>query len=367
VVSLGRLARVTGALAALIGGAFAGSARADALPIFAHRYGFSCQACHTIVPHLNAFGRAFFDHGYRIQGLEARPDFPIAVRTNLLYSSNPDPGLPKTIVDEVEGFLGGTAGRHVSYFVEQYFVNGGLPGTTRDAWVAYRPQPFAPRPLVATAGQFTLPLPVDPETFRDTAAHYLVYDQTVGENPFKFFDDKIGASVAYGNPTRGTSGTLAVLQGHDTQSGIPRDGLDAMVDLQHVAGPLSLSAYRYSGSRPLPPVSDQFWRLGFGLTAARGPATFDLVLQNGNDSSYLGLGKPASSSGGFAQLRYDLTETTFAIARLDGTNDPAGFKRTAVFLYGLRFTANTRFTVEDDLSHTPQTQNVLQVQLTVAY
>ena len=42
----------------------AGPARA--LPVFAHRYGFTCQQCHTTVPHLNAFGAYFLRHGFRL-------------------------------------------------------------------------------------------------------------------------------------------------------------------------------------------------------------------------------------------------------------------------------------------------------------
>jgi hypothetical protein len=34
-------------------------APAQAIPRFAHRYGLTCQACHTEVPHLNAFGAKF--------------------------------------------------------------------------------------------------------------------------------------------------------------------------------------------------------------------------------------------------------------------------------------------------------------------
>jgi mono/diheme cytochrome c family protein len=30
---------------------------AEAVPIFAERYGFSCAQCHTAVPDLNAFGK----------------------------------------------------------------------------------------------------------------------------------------------------------------------------------------------------------------------------------------------------------------------------------------------------------------------
>ena len=343
--------------------------RAQALPIFAHRYGFTCQACHTVVPHLNTFGQQFMARGYRIEGFAAKPVFPVAARTNLAYSGDPDPiGLPKGILDEVELLSAGAVGPHVSYFVEQYVVDGGRPGATRDAWVSYRPHPFANRPLAVTIGEFTLPLPVDPETFRDSAQHYAIFDQTVGKNPFNFFDDKIGSSIAYGSPLHGASAAVALLQGHDKQSGLPTDGFDRMLYIQQVQGPVTLSAYRYDGTRPLGPIADCFWRQGYGVSIGRGRFTLDTLLQQGSDTSANGFGDAAQSSGGFAQLRYDVDDPSYLLFRLDGTNDSTnGFLRTAVFLYGRRFSNNTRFTIENDLSHTRRTRNTLQAQFTIAY
>ncbi len=36
---------------------------AEAIPVFAHRYGLQCQACHTVVPHLTPFGETFLANG----------------------------------------------------------------------------------------------------------------------------------------------------------------------------------------------------------------------------------------------------------------------------------------------------------------
>ncbi len=60
---------------------------AEAIPVFAHRYGLSCQACHTEVPHLTAFGQTFLANGYRIPGLAPKPVFPAAVRVETSYAS----------------------------------------------------------------------------------------------------------------------------------------------------------------------------------------------------------------------------------------------------------------------------------------
>jgi hypothetical protein len=40
----------------------------DALPVFARRYGETCQKCHSIAPRLNAFGLAFQANHYNWPG-----------------------------------------------------------------------------------------------------------------------------------------------------------------------------------------------------------------------------------------------------------------------------------------------------------
>ncbi|HUZ50806.1 MAG TPA: hypothetical protein VMW12_13845, partial [Candidatus Dormibacteraeota bacterium] len=160
------------------------------IALFAHQYGVTCEKCHTVVPHLNDFGAHFLASGDRIPGVAPGPATPIAVKVNLVASSmrqgsgEGGQGLPKAIVDEIEVFTAGAIGTRASYFVEQYAVDGGMHGLLRDAWVNDRLDPWSARiPVYVQAGSFTLPLPVDPETFRETAQHYTVFDQTVGDNP----------------------------------------------------------------------------------------------------------------------------------------------------------------------------------------
>jgi hypothetical protein len=60
--------------------AVAGARPAEAVPIFAERYGFSCAQCHTAVPDLNAFGNAFRKAGYRLPKVPTHSEFPFAIR-----------------------------------------------------------------------------------------------------------------------------------------------------------------------------------------------------------------------------------------------------------------------------------------------
>jgi hypothetical protein len=334
-----------------------------ALPIFAQRTGFTCETCHTVIPHLNPFGEAFLRDGFRSpEGIaQHRVAIPIALKVNLAYTSDADPsGLPRAIVDEVELLAGGPVANNFSYRLEQYVVDGGVPGKTRDAWISYTSRPaFADgrRALQVTAGEFTLPLPVDPETQRDTENHYAVFDQTVGANPFNFFDDKIGVDVAYGKPG-GADLHVVATDGHDPQSGISSDGMDVMLVGQAGSPQVLISAYKYVGSRAFGPVDDRFWRQALAFSTTSGQAEFDALAQSGNDSSADGSGLDVASSGGFAQLRWTFSEKAFAVARFDRVDDAlAGRTSSLTASFIIRPARNARITIEDVVRGSRQTFN----------
>jgi hypothetical protein len=361
---------------ALLGLALGEPAPAPAVPIFSHQYGVTCSKCHSVIPHLNAFGAAFMASGFRIPGVQPGPAFPLAAKANLVASSENQgdgpngAGLPKAIVDEIEIFTAGAFGTRASYLVEQYAVDGGMHGLTRDAWVIDRVNPWQARiPVYVQAGSFTLPLPVDPETFRDTYQGYAVFNQSVGTNPFTFFDPKIGARLSVGDPLRGVNAQFFAGPGHDRASGVPGTGTDFMASGQDGIGPLTLTVYRYAGTRPV--VSgplDFFQRIGYGVVFDQwGRLSSETVLQTGNDSN-CGIGPACQSSGGLTQLRYAFDRRWYAQARYEGTNDPTnGFARDGVVLLGYGPAENERVTLEDVVQHVPQTTHTLNLQFTVAY
>src|SRR6185312_780969 len=230
--------RINGLTAALAFLFLASPEPAAAIPLFAHQYGVTCAKCHSVIPHLNEFGAAFLANGERFPGVAAGPAFPISMKANLVDSSafqGEGPGgagLPKALVDEIELFTSGTVGSRANYFVEQYLVDGGQPGLLRDAWIDDRVTPWNARiPVQLQAGQFTLPLPVDPETFRDSYQGNTPYEQRVGPNPFTFFDPKLGVRAGVGDPLHGLSGQVFAGPGYDRQSGLPKTGIDTDVYL----------------------------------------------------------------------------------------------------------------------------------------
>ena len=345
-----------------------------ALPVFAHQYGFDCNVCHSVVPHLTEFGAAFLANGYRLPGVKPQPVFPIAGKINLVGSTErPAPGLPKAIVDELELFTAGAIGSRGSYLVEEYAVDGGMPGLLRDAWVMSRLDPWDARiPVYAQAGSFTLPLPVDPETFRDTFADYAPFVQSVGGNPFNFKNPKVGLRVSVGDLARGSSLQLFGGWSHDRGSASIANGTDWMGVFQHAMGNVALSAYRYEGTRPSATggAPDRFSRTGYALTYDNFTRwEFDNVLQSGWDSNCSVAGYAGcASSGGFTQARYMFGKRLFALARYEGTNDPTGgFVRDAVFLVGYGPALHARVTLEDVLAAPPSPRNTVTLQLLLAY
>ena len=350
---------------------------ASAIPLFAHQYGVTCGKCHSVIPHLNEFGAAFLANGERIPGVQPGPAFPVSGKVNLVDSSQnqgsgPDgAGLPKALVDEIELFTAGAIGARASYLVEQYVVDGGEPGEIRDAWINDRLNPWTARiPVFVQGGSFTLPLPVDPETFRDTYQSYTPYAQTVGANPFNFFDPKMGMRLQFGDTLRGLSLQLFAGPGYDRESELPKTGVDTMLDAQDAMGQFTLSAFHYDGLRLLGgTIPDRFERTGYGLTYGQWSRfSSEFVLISGWDSNCAAPGHTGcSSSGGFEQLRYALTRRLFAEARYEGTNDPSGFTRDAVVLLGYGPSENSRAPVEDVITHSPLTNNTMNAQFSVAY
>ena len=345
-----------------------------AIPLFAHQYGVTCQKCHTVIPHLNDFGAHFLASGDRIPGVQPGPAVPLSMKANFVDSSENQgdgadgQGLPKAIVDEVELFTAGAIGTRGSFFVEQYVVDGGDHGLLRDAWVNDRLNPWnAKIPLYAQAGMYTLPLPVDPETFRESYQDYGVFVQEVGNNPFDFFTPKFGVNVTVGNTLQGLSARVFTGPGHDRQSGLQTTGEDYMENIQDVIGPVALTYYHYEGERPdVATLLDRFVRQGYAIVFNAGKWTSESLIQTGFDSSYNGVGYP--SSGGFTQLRYAWAPRWFALARYEGTNDPNnGFQRDGVLLLGYGPSHNSRITLEDVIEHVPNTTNTMNLQFTIGY
>lgn len=335
-----------------------------ATQLFAKETMLSCQACHTAAMQLTPLGKGFRNSNLRLMKVTRSGAPAAALRGQFAYTSEPDPtGLPKAILDEVDTFVAGQVAKNFTYYTDVYNVDGGENGAAREVWIEYASDhQRSSHALRATVGLLSLPVPVDPEAFRETNNHYAIWDQTVGGNTFTFFDPHNAAMLTYGSPVRGTSLSLLGVQGHDKQSGLPSLGTDTMETIRHIAGPLVLDAYRYDGRRPTGDLSDAFSRTGFGAQFFAGRAQFMAVTQTGFDSSPNGDGVAVASSGGFAQARYQLNPASFLIGRYDGVSDSTGtFERSFTLGYGMRVGNNFKVEFEDVMQHSPQTTHTLNV------
>jgi len=143
-----------------------------------------------------------------------------------------------------------------------------------------------------------------------------------------------------------------------------------MTYAQDAIGPLTLSAYRYDGTRPNDAGLDRFRRAGFGIVYDQwGRFSSESVLQTGWDSNCgLTALTGCASSGGFTQLRYALARRWYVLARYEGTQDPTnGFTRDTVGLLGYAPSENSRITIEDVIARSPVTTHTMNVQFTIGY
>jgi hypothetical protein len=327
-------------------------APAPATPEFARRAMLSCNACHTVGTKLTEFGAAFAATAYRIPRLTNAGNAPVSIRGQAVYSSEADPtGLPKAIVDEVDILSAGPLGKHFNYGVEQYVLDGGNIGNTRETWIEYQTSQRNAIPLTLRAGLQLLPIPVDPERFRETNAHYALYDQTVGDNPFSFFETHTAINLGIGHEVGGLHVSLLGVAPHDF-----------MEAFTYANSRGFLEAYRYDGSRVVAGVTNRFWRQGYGVATFRGRFGVTAALQTGLDRNAAGDGVAVNSSGGFVQARMQVGAHNFTIARYDGVNDSTGnFARSFTIGAGALFARAFRIEIEDQIFHAPETHNALSV------
>lgn len=143
---------------------------ANAVPLFARRYGVPCSQCHVAPPKLNAFGEAFVARGYQIPGVLPRRTWPFALwvsgRSESLQGVPPEAeDRLRAYMNRIELIAGGRLGPNASYFMEwraqskEARSNGTLrdrSGRFEDLFVT-----VTPGQAEVTVGQFRLLSQVD--------------------------------------------------------------------------------------------------------------------------------------------------------------------------------------------------------------
>ena len=162
------------------------AAPAEAIPLFARRYGVSCNTCHVHPPKLNAFGEKFAAQGYRAEELGAgKPTFPLAVWTSGLTQNAPqNTDVYRSVPNRVEIIAAGRLeALRSSYFIEWRTLSKEFPSATtirdrsgrfEDLYLAYD---LSPR-LQFWAGQYRALTQVDVSR-RLSVSEPLVFSQSL--------------------------------------------------------------------------------------------------------------------------------------------------------------------------------------------
>ena len=143
---------------------------ADAVPLFARRYGVPCSQCHVTPPKLNEFGEAFVARGYEIPGMNPRRTWPFALWISGRSESLP---VPEEMADRLKAYMNRIeliAGGRLPFPATSYFVEwralseeARSDGTLRDRSGRFEDLfvTVAPGRAELTVGQFRLLSQVD--------------------------------------------------------------------------------------------------------------------------------------------------------------------------------------------------------------
>ena len=125
-------------------------AAAEAVPLFARRYGVKCGECHVAPPKLNAAGEAFLARGYALRDVAPRRTWPFAVWVSSRAEAGPAVARERPFANRIEIISGGRLAANLSYFVEwrALSLEPRSDGTLRD-----RSGRFEDLFLVGTAGR----------------------------------------------------------------------------------------------------------------------------------------------------------------------------------------------------------------------
>ena len=166
-------------------------APSQAVPAFARIHRLPCSACHSHVPQLNDFGRAFQLNNFRIPGQEK--DAPLALRRTsplglemLAHVSNDSRAAKGEKWNRSFDALllqgGGLLTLKDSFYLHHHVLEDNRPGDVYELWVQHAFDDKAN--LKLRIGQYEQPLGLSPEILRLTHSGYLGYEAGVGQNDF---------------------------------------------------------------------------------------------------------------------------------------------------------------------------------------
>lgn len=180
------------------------AARAEAIPVFARRYGVSCQLCHNPVPMLTEFGETFAGNGFRMAA-EEPPRDTINTGDALLWLPSDLP-LSFRLDTYAQAYAGGKAAvdfqgpytlkvlgsgvinRKLSWYVYALLLERGEFGGVEDAYLTVND--VGGQSVDLMIGQFQLSDPLFKRELRLMFEDYAIYRARIGEEPLTLTYDR---------------------------------------------------------------------------------------------------------------------------------------------------------------------------------
>ena len=343
------------------------SADAQAIPAFARKTKLGCNACHTLFPQLNRFGRDFRDNGFRTpdeieQLLRKKPatppaapadqppaeDFwsfvpdqiPFSIQAKLHDAINPKGDIKNDIqLEELQFQTGGTLTPRVSYYVHHHLVEEGEPGRLYSGWVRFN-NLLGSDWLNVTVGQFELPLSFSPEIERLSSFAYLAFDRQLGGNAFNLSTPQLGAQL-FGQSERGTKLWAGVVNGsglatnEQTGSFDNNNFKDVYARVGQEIGEHFVGGYVYygkaRGSTQAATFDDNFVRVGGDVSVNVHKVIVSGTVLYARDDNALGTGERRTFVGGFAEGDVYVSDRALVLIRVDAVHQqlPAVLEESA--------------------------------------
>jgi len=347
---------------------------AQAIPIFAQRYHLSCEACHSVLPELNAFGNAFRNRGYRLDGAPKHGTTILALREQVGYSQDPGTGDTRRF-DPAGALLGAVEVGRVEAFVHESLGSQGGPASLFLGYLAYGD---ARSGWLHRAGLIELPLVHSPAQRLDTVTSYgyegsvnglddltLATPRWAFEAEHDLGPGRIAATLSFANGGGSAYGGAPVSTGRSESFATPEAGLFARYP---IASGLQIGVDALEGTRSIAvggarAFQDPYTRGGASIEARRG--RLELLAEQwwGNDADADGSGDPLASTGGFARVRYRLGNHAFIGLREDAAASPAA-SRSLLWYAETQVTPHARIVIQQS-KPLPGGRSTLQGALTV--
>jgi hypothetical protein len=326
---------------------------AQAIPLFAQRYRLTCEACHTVLPELNAFGEYFRSHGYRLS-IPRHGTTGIALRYQLEYEKEPvnsrrfTPG----------GVLLSNADiGNIAAFVHYNLGAGGGPSGLYLGYLAT----YAQRSdTLFRAGLIELPLLQSPGQRLDDLQQYGYYGAHLGLNDLTLASPRWGlqieqhagtatfdAVVDDGEFKGAPYGGAPVATGDTTSAARPEIALFARTPLgpNLTAGFDAIDGERAIALTGKSPFDDAYTRDGFFARYDLGKLQLQGEQWWGRDGDSDGFGTALSSSGGYLRLKYYPTDHFYLAARYDAYQNPF-ITRDMTYYGAFMITPHVRFLLQ---------------------